>query len=739
VRSRGKVARERMMNMFGGYDAVRNGGCRRMRFASFLVVSLLLFFCDSGMVVAAPSGELVAKAEDASLWEKGRQILQEFQEHYATITLTPTPMPEPTATPTPMPTATPTPEPTATPTPEPTATPTPEPTATPTPEPTATPTPMPTATPTPAVPDLSVEFEGFAETMQPGEVLQITAHPLGGVPPYRYAWSENLRASGATARYEAEAPGAVLLSLTVLDSRGKTTEVRKSLRVIPLEVRIELLGVFAPQGTPRNTEPREILAGDRVHLKGIASRRYPGMQYRWRGEAGVLFEGRTAGETVVLYRNDEGNAAISLEILSPKGNLLGEGSSLFHVKQPRDPARAQELYQQFQEAWKNREYSRALPLILEAEKLHPEDPAIREARKKIELYQEGQKRALELRKEAEEQVRAGELEKALESYRESLNYAEDPETRRRLEALKKFAEKYRQAQDLWQQGEKLQEHKYYDEALEKYREGLVLYEDPRMQEHVRTLEEYLRKAQETERQNRERARQLWKEGAELQEEKRYQEALEKFRQGLEYDPDPQMEEHAAKLEAYLRKIEEQPSRPSPDPTPSPEPTKSPRPSPDPEPSESPRPLPTLPPLPAPTESPLGCGLEWQEVRRSGLIFQVPRDWISEDQRWYTGDEENPSAVVGVARETLEEWHSLLGFLNPQESRTVSVAGHAVTFHISSSEYPSGEPALFATGALEDPASGEHVFQIAYSLTPEGECGCVAERFLASFRFLQEVQ
>ena len=184
--------------------------------------------------------------------------------------------------------------------------------------------------------------------------------------------------------------------------------------------------------------------------------------------------------------------------------------------------------------------------------------------------------------------------------------------------------------------------------------GLRFTKIPGCKSMCGTLEEYLRKARKAERQNRERARQLWKEGAALQKEKRYQEALEKFRQGLEYDPDPQMEEHAAKLEAYLHKVEE-PSRPTPTPTPLPKPTGSPRPSPDPEPSESPRPSPTLAPLPVPTESPLGCGLEWEEVRRAGLIFQVPREWVSEDQRWYTGDAENPSGVVGVTRETLEDW------------------------------------------------------------------------------------
>ena len=242
-----------------------------MRFASLLVIFLLLLFCDSGMAVSAPSGELVATAEDASLWEKGRQILQEFQKRYATHYSDP-PRRSLLLRRPPAPTATPTPEPTATPTPAPTATPTRSPQPRQRRYPTATPVPV---TPTPAVPDLSVELEGLAEKVQPGEMLQMVAHASGGVPPYRYAWSENLRASGATARYEAEAPGVALLSLTVLDSRGKTVEIRKNLTVIPLEVRIELLGVFAPQGTPRKTEPREILAGDRVHLKGLPAAAIP--------------------------------------------------------------------------------------------------------------------------------------------------------------------------------------------------------------------------------------------------------------------------------------------------------------------------------------------------------------------------------------------------------------------------------------------------------------------------------
>ena len=602
------------------------------------------------------------------------------------------------------------------------------------------------------IPDLSAELEGLAETLQPGEVLQIAARVSGGAPPYRYAWSENLQASGGNARYEAEAPGKDMISLTVLDSRGKTLEIRKSLRVVPLEVRVEMLGIFAPQGSPYQKGAENIMAGDRVHLKGIASRRYPGMQYRWKAEGGVLFEGRTAGETVSLYRNDEGSAAITLEILSPRGALLGEGSYVFHVKQVRDPQRAKELLEQSREAWKSRDYSRALSLILQAERLDPENEEIRKTREKAEQYQEGQKRALELRRKAEEQIREGKLEEALASYRESLNYAEDPETRRRLEALREFAAKYRKAQDLWEQAASLQEHGYYEEALEKYREGLALYGDPRIEKHARMLEDYAEKAEALERRKIEKARQLWKEGAELQKQKRYEEALEKYRQGLEYYEDPRMEEHAAQLEAYLHG-KEKPSRPDPEeiPSPSPEPTGNPRPSPSPEPTEPPRPSPTLAPLPEPTETPLEgvpeivteeglsdvgkCGLAWEEVHAFGLVFEVPQSWNFHEGSWHTGNAENPRAVVGVVRETREEARGYLGFMNPQESRTVTLAGHSVTLHISREKNEAGEEEkTLALGFLDDPSSEEHVFQIGYALPPEEEYHCVAERFLQSFRF-----
>ncbi len=605
----------------------------------------------------------------------------------------------------------------------------------------------------PREPDLSVALEGLAETLQPGETLQMIARTTGGTPPYRYAWSENVRASGGTARFEAEAPGEISISLTVLDSKGKTAEVRKGLTVVPLEVRVELLGIFTPQGSPHKKGSEEIMAGDRVHLKGITSRRYPGMTYRWKAEGGVLFEGRTSGETVALYRNDEGSAAISLEILSPRGNLLGEGSYLFHVKQLRDPRGAQELLAQSQEAWKRGNYSEALSRILAAEKLDPENAQIREVREKLERHQEGQARALELRKEAEQQIREGKLEEALESYRESLSYAEDAETRRRLKALEDFAAKYRQAQELWQQAAKLQEHKYYREALEKYREGLQYYGDPRIEEHVRTLEQYLRKAEESERQKKEHARKLWKEGAELQKKERYEEALEKYRQGLEYYDDPQMREHVRKLEVYLGKPEE-PSRPSPTPEPLREPTEAPRPSPTlvpPVPTEIPQPSPTSAPFPAPSESPLGnritptpeplsdnledCGLAWQEIRRFGLVFEVPREWTFDEGGWHTGNDDNPDAVVGVTRETREDWQSLLGFLNPEDSRTVTVAGCALTLHISRHQDDgSGEFKVLAMGILEDPTSTEHVLQIGYGLSFRGNYDCVAERFLRSFRF-----
>ena len=108
---------------------------------------------------------------------------------------------------------------------------------------------------------------------------------------------------------------------------------------------------------------------------------------------------------------------------------------------------------------------------------------------------------------------------------------------------------------LWNRAAELQLGKKYEEALEKYREGLAVYEDPVVREHIGKLETFLelRRKKEEAFSARERAVALWNEAAELQLAKKYEDALEKYREGLAIASDPVVEEHIKKLLEFIEK------------------------------------------------------------------------------------------------------------------------------------------------------------------------------------------
>lgn len=120
-------------------------------------------------------------------------------------------------------------------------------------------------------------------------------------------------------------------------------------------------------------------------------------------------------------------------------------------------------------------------------------------------------------------------------------------------------ETYRKkALDLWKQAAELQISGRYEKALEKYREGLGYSEDPRVREHVWKLEETLaeRRGRESEKERAARgeAAELWKEAAALQQAGWFEDALRKYREGLELSDDPRVREHVKKLEAYVERL-----------------------------------------------------------------------------------------------------------------------------------------------------------------------------------------
>lgn len=203
------------------------------------------------------------------------------------------------------------------------------------------------------------------------------------------------------------------------------------------------------------------------------------------------------------------------------------------------------------------------------------------------------KKALELREGAAKSEEKGDFAEAAAKYRESLKYYEDPavapyaegldrrsaamaatlkgetkeeersdspiakpvelqekqsETVKELPAPKPdpAKEARKKAEALWQEGAASQQAKKYEEALELYRQGLKLSDEASVRDHVAKLEAFIPKAKA-------RAEALWNEAGKLQVAKKYDEALKKYKEGLDIYHNAVVVEHAAKLEAFIAK------------------------------------------------------------------------------------------------------------------------------------------------------------------------------------------
>ena len=99
------------------------------------------------------------------------------------------------------------------------------------------------------------------------------------------------------------------------------------------------------------------------------------------------------------------------------------------------------------------------------------------------------------------------------------------------------------ADRLWNQGKTLSEQKQFTEALNKFRESVEYWPTIERLKHIKSLEDGTKKTQ---------AKSLRDEGYALQNKEDLKGAIEKFRESLKFWPDKQMEKHISLLDSLLQ-------------------------------------------------------------------------------------------------------------------------------------------------------------------------------------------
>lgn len=159
---------------------------------------------------------------------------------------------------------------------------------------------------------------------------------------------------------------------------------------------------------------------------------------------------------------------------------------------------------------------------------------------------------------------AGKHAEALARFKENLACAPGNKERetyvRKLEDSMKTQTAAKQAcLAMRQQGDAFVGQKKYSDAVAKYRESLRCNPDTKLEEYVRQLEAEVKKQGEAQ-SNAARAKQLRAEGEQMQNQKQYAAAVAKYRESLKYMPDAALEQHISRIEAEMRKQQDQQSR-----------------------------------------------------------------------------------------------------------------------------------------------------------------------------------
>lgn len=308
----------------------------------------------------------------------------------------------------------------------------------------------------------------------------------------------------------------VPVSVLVRDKGGKTAaELSGSVPVRSLDVTVRVRAfsergqIVLPDGRVDYPPREEWIEGQTAEFKAFVS---PAKAVTWEWSAtGPGTIGHASWDTASVTLNGTGSLAVTV-LAKVGGKEAGRAEVILPVTVAKSRIQAAREYQAGRNEWNAARRDRAVIAMERAASLDPGNPAI----------------------ERELARMKGEAEKSR---------AEDARKR---------------AVDVWNQAAELQKKEKYEDALEKYREGLKISDEKAVRDHVKKLEDFIadrkRRQEQAEADARARAEAVWRRAAELQKGKRYEDALEKYREGLAIFPDPVVEEHVRKLEDYIARM-----------------------------------------------------------------------------------------------------------------------------------------------------------------------------------------
>ncbi len=421
----------------------------------------------------------------------------------------------------------------------------------------------------------------------------------------------------------------VQVSVAVRDKGGKTAaELSGTVPVRPLDLSVRVRAfsergqIVLPDGRVDYPPREEWIEGQTATFKTAVS---PAKAVTW--EWSVYGPGKislASWDTASVILNGTGSLTVTV-VAKVGGKEAGRAEVTLPVTVAKDKIQAAREYQAGRNEWNAARRDRAVMAMERAASLDPGNPAI--GRELARMKAEAEK-----------------------------SRAEDARKR---------------AVEVWNKAAELQKKEKYEEALEQYREGLKINDDKAVRDHVKKLEDFIadrkRRQEQASADARARAEAIWRRAAELQKGKRYEEALEKYREGLAISPDPVVEEHVRKLEDYIARMKKQSGTQQPQP-------KTPQ-------QVQPK------QVPAPDQKPADKGAGklpagWKSVTVGNVSFGIPSSWNGKTMKehdveqlhvYWQGSFDNPVHGVsgGVTKKYGEAKKELRG------ARTVSLGGAKV--------------------------------------------------------------